>query len=420
MYLNFKKVKIVGMTAVATIAGIVTAYCSRYEYGNRYLVDEEGNKVIDQGYKEIYFDHNLKTDELFAKYMVSNRWPKWFPLYQEKYGLINIENRTATEPRFSDSLDFRMDGFAWDYDGHYVDQDGNIAVDCKYYGKDERFLDNPRKFALFALGTGLTGKNIEYLFTMVQEAQSRDTMYDTMYYQDDFGTYSEGLSSYLEMRQGGYYHSYGYIDMDGNVAIPAQYDQAGTFDENGFAIVKKPVFGQHGYALINTKGEEILGEDCDRISRDFSSNYYIFERDRKNGLADSQGKEILECKYYYIDTIQDRFIVTREDRDSTYVCMDENLNILCETKYCPCDYDNNAGLFVVHVSGYNSDSVKSYIDGEGNLIDNPAYEELDYDWHIPTTKDINEITGEGIVSTIDSAITEDNSHEYYVVEMEGN
>ncbi|SDB23809.1 WG repeat-containing protein [Butyrivibrio sp. INlla16] len=166
MPINTKKIKVAGLTVAALIAGIVTAYCSRYEYGNQYVVNEEGNKVVDQGYKEVYFGHIPETDELYAEYMVSNRWPHWFPLYQEKYGLIDIENKTATEPRFSDSLLFRFDGLAWDYEGHYVDKTGKIVVDCKYYGKDERFLDNPRKFALFALQTGLTGKSMDYLFTM--------------------------------------------------------------------------------------------------------------------------------------------------------------------------------------------------------------------------------------------------------------
>ncbi len=353
-----------GIVAIGAIAASI--YCSQTEYGNEYIIDQQGNKVVEQGFKDVYYEWDCPEKK--AQYMISNRWPKWSPFYKEKWGFINLETKTVEAPRFSDKLRYRDDGLAWDYKGHLIDKDGNIVVNCKWYFEDGRFLDNPRKFALYALkrrilnGHILNGGFLGYgIFDKNQTLQSYDTL-SNRNNKPYIGIYdSYGLTSYYSYSDS----AYGYMDMEGNTVIPPKYGMATGFDENGFASAyNNAPFENNGYGLINTKGEVVVDFDYEGIVKDYGDLGYVLEGYRTDSYADKEGNILLDS-YRRIITLGGKYIAAKEKTDDAYVYMDSKCQPFLESEYKPCGYDSKKDLFIVEIK----EDTQKYMDHDGNILD---------------------------------------------------
>lgn len=105
-----------------------------------------------------------------------------------------------------------------------------------------------------------------------------------------------------------HYEQWGYVDKNGTVKIPYEYDDAGNFANNGFAPVRKEVVTEEGetdmkWGYIDENGEEVLP----------------FEYEDAGGFADN-GLASVEVegtddssRYIYINSKGQRIITCEED-----------------------------------------------------------------------------------------------------------
>ena len=72
--------------------------------------------------------------------------------------------------------------------------------------------------------------------------------------------------------------------------IPCKFDYAYDFEGN-FAVVQK----NKKWGLINEEGEEVIPTIYDLVYR--IKNYYIIEENGKLGISDNRGNIVLPCQY---------------------------------------------------------------------------------------------------------------------------
>ena len=248
------------------------------------------------------YNYDKPHDEGDFQYSVKNRWPEWTPFHDEKYGLLNEAGEAITEARFDDFLCFREDGYAWDYNGHYVDRNGNIVVTNYYYLNNDRLVDNPEKFSLYAYIGGIVGRFDpgDYIEELTYLREHSYGLMERNY----AGVFSNGLAKYQTFKLDEYKYyvrSYGYIDMNGEMVIEPKFMEATDFDENGFAIVgieDEDLYFDPQYTMIDTgfgkTSGYLLGTNFYKeITRDENGNYCAFLRDNRSGepdaIMDSEG-----------------------------------------------------------------------------------------------------------------------------------
>ena len=108
--------------------------------------------------------------------------------------------------------------------------------------------------------------------------------------------YSEGLMKVKDRKT----KMYGYLDLDGNIAIPFKYQSVGSFSE-GLADVDVKTGDKYTYGFINKKGEIVIPPD-ENIKSHFSdgmASVRVWQKDGKvaYGYMDKTGKMVIEPKY---------------------------------------------------------------------------------------------------------------------------
>ena len=258
--------------AIIIIALVISFAClSRLDYSDRM-----------DGYTD-------GTPEGVEEYMVHNYWPKGSPFYEERFGLINHNTGVETKAIYKDWLEFYFDDITWDYDGHYVDGNGNIVIDCSYVLESSYFTGNPKKLAwntLFSL-------DHYYWGTIAEFTEYCQNYLDTKYFGSsglrtnmvgDFS--SNGLAQFNLMQhdeRGMYYFLAGFIDRNGNIVIPAQYLKVRDFDDNGYAIVYNGDYG-----IINSTGETVLDIQYDYIDHEYIDGELCYELNNGDIILNSK------------------------------------------------------------------------------------------------------------------------------------
>ncbi len=150
---------------------------------------------------------------------------------------------------------------AWDYDGHLIDEDGNIVVNCEFYDSPDILKDNPHKFALFALYNVSVSEHRYSLHDMILCAQSLSTNVSEYPINPYYPFYSNnGLTYFRTIKLDNRMIYLGYMDMNGRTVIPDYLESCNNFDENGYAIVNDIYNNNY---IINEKGENVLDHhDC--------------------------------------------------------------------------------------------------------------------------------------------------------------
>lgn len=97
---------------------------------------------------------------------------------------------------------------------------------------------------------------------------------------------------------------WGFMDRDGNEAVPCRYDEVGLCFRNGFARVR---IGEL-WGAVDVEGREVV--PCRYASlEDFGASGLARVGDgRGYGLVDGRGREIVPCRYAYV---ADRFVEER-------------------------------------------------------------------------------------------------------------
>jgi len=142
----------------------------------------------------------------------------------------------------------------------------------------------------------------------------------------------------------------GYINKDGQLIIPAVFEEARPF-KNGVAIVRKDL----QFGIIDTLGNFLLPNQYDEIER-WESDFYRLgvynpAADRVNtfGLADANGRLLLDTLYSAIDQIKDQYI--RVNKDSLAGLFDQTGNVVIPMDYTFLGFISEEGLIAAKRNG---------------------------------------------------------------------
>ncbi|RPI18453.1 MAG: hypothetical protein EHM58_05200 [Ignavibacteriae bacterium] len=169
---------------------------------------------------------------------------------------------------------------------------------------------------------------------------------------------------------------WGYIDINGNVLIPYQFDGAGYFSE-GLAVVR--IGGLYGY--INTSGQLVIPAIY-REAHSFSEGLAGVSTGYKLGFIDTSGKLIIDTLYYEVSRFKFGLALAVDNKDGNqnefYNYIDKNGNIITKKRYyydihfyfLGHPYTNffNEGIAKVNYYGF-----VGYIDTSGKEIIIPQY-----------------------------------------------
>lgn len=238
------------------------------------FIDKEGNEVISPVFEKAYaFEGDLamvKTDGKVgfvdksgnmvippAYDSVSANWNTG--VWREGYAVVKVANKTGL-----------------------IDRKGNTVIPPVY--------DDVEFFATRASGILTIGEETYYEISVKPHAtgiiSSKGLIVEPEY--DKISPYSEGLSA---AKKNG---KWGYLDTEGHVALPFEYDNASSFKGN-YARVTKDT----RTFVIDRAGHEI----CDKVEElrfgcdDPLEGFFAGKKDGKYGLLDDKGNFILPCEF---------------------------------------------------------------------------------------------------------------------------
>ena len=216
-----------------------------------------GNKKVgsvEHFDEENPWDDNKINPDHIVLYSNSNRWPKWSPFYKKYYGFANSKTGYISDDIYVDKLAFGEDGLAWDYKGHFIDENGNISISVEDFMNDYSYSDNPRKFFLKLFMRGYLPFEFDEAVNdprNVSEKKFLRTFSDiyTDYHEKEIGDFD--VCGLLIFPHDGYI----YIDKTGKNVFNNSFYYATPFEKCGLAIVE-PVL--HKKAVINLSGEYVI------------------------------------------------------------------------------------------------------------------------------------------------------------------
>ena len=234
--------------------------------------------------------------------------------------------------QFSDGLARVYEDGKWGF----IDETGNkvLSLNCSYvtnfYGgfASVEQTDDSKKWGII----DKTGKFI------ISNCESVDYFYD-------------GLARVCIDKK------WGYIDMDGNIKIPCQYERAHSFSD-GLAWIHQK--GKDG--IIDRNGEKIMlrGEMYMKLSFSEGLSAVRPKKQNKYGYINRMGEIVIPCQFYSTYGFSNGIAIIN-DIKGNYGCIDKSGNIII-----PCMYRRlkfNDGLIVAELNG-----TKYFFNNRGNLI----------------------------------------------------
>lgn len=271
-------------------------YCKVYlDYDSCGLINRDGVEIIPCRYHEVGYPTDglilVQKDSLFGYYdtlgnpRIPIRYPAassfneglavvadWVDTNVVAYGFIDHEGRMVIQPQFQYAFPF-YEGFAVvkAYDRYgMIDRSGQVVFPIKY-----EILTSMYQGRLFAGDdNGLA-------------------LYDNHFRQLTMPVYTqvEGRNEdrILVARDG----KYGYLDPDGNLVIPCQYDRAGLFhDGRTFVAIGKK------WGIIDRTGRAVLPIEYDNSG--YRAEAYIYhdglaliEKNKLYGYVDIEGRPVI-------------------------------------------------------------------------------------------------------------------------------
>ncbi|NFE07568.1 DUF3298 domain-containing protein [Clostridium botulinum] len=239
-----------------------------------------------------------------------------------RWGYINEKGEFLIKPLYNLALEFQCNGLAVvEIDNLYgiIDENQNYIVKHKYgfisdFSEERAIvIDNERFNIINEKGEELIPKTENYSY---------------------IGNFKEGRAQYgvIDSNKG---YLYGYLDREGRVIIPAQYEYGNDFYK-GKAVVR---IKENEYALINIKGEIL--------------NKY---------------------EYASVGNLREGLLSFKKDMGEKYGFIDEDENVIIKPQFTYAQ-DFSEGRSVVNVSG-NIMNNYGVIDKEGNYIITPKYNDI--------------------------------------------
>lgn len=359
------------------------------------FINEKGEEVIKPRFEDStapYFRENLA-------YVIING----------KYGFIDPEGNEVIAPVFEKAYAFEGDLAAVKVDGKigFIDKTGNMVIPPAYdsvpTGWNVRVWRDGFAIVKVANKTGLIDRkgntvlptvydDVEFFATHPILTDGEENYYEISVKPQGTGIicskgivvepvyekisdYSEGLTA--AKRDG----KWGYLDTEGNIALPFEYDNASSFkgsyarvtkDSRTFVIdragneicdkVEKLQFGcdeplegvcagikDGKYGLLDDKGQFILPCDFDGIERWGVTHLVQVSKDHKYGIYDLSGKEIIKVGFeviYEPRSEETPVIIFSDSSENQGVVTPEGKFILNPDDFSSCDVEENAGVIV--------------------------------------------------------------------------
>ena len=269
--------------------------------------------------------------------LVKPKYDKIYPFYNDvaviclnnKYGIINKKGKEILSPTYDYINDFKSE-FAWFYDKQskgwgLLNNKGTQIVAptthsiSKYQGKfyyydnnEGRVIINQSGKIVFSIPKDefntfpLYFNNkffrerfyYSYKTSEIREKEFFDERridrelgipFDVTPPNDILLYFNEGKAIVPKIVDGNI--KFGYIDENGKIIIPFEYDDAHIFI-NGLACVKK----ENKWGAIDKKGKTIIPFKYEYLEST-KSEYFIFGRNERVGIISKEEKEIIEPKY---------------------------------------------------------------------------------------------------------------------------
>lgn len=118
---------------------------------------------------------------------------------------------------------------------------------------------------------------------------------------------------------------YGFLDCDGEIAVPAKYHIAYEFTDGGIAAV----LDSNGWYYISRTGDFVIRPKLYDNGPDyFSDGLARYVKDGKYGFFDSSGQVIIEAQFEFAFPFEDGKAKIGED--CQFVSVDEHTTVECE------------------------------------------------------------------------------------------
>ena len=217
-----------------------------------------------------------------------------------KYGFIDKSGKEIIPCSWKFADDFsKGTALVEDYSGNcfVIDKSGNVIEEYKRVNSSENLV--------------------------AEQTEDNNDAYnnsDTKEWYDIY-PYKEGLARVVDFND-----KYGFIDEQGNIAIPCEWKYADDFHD-GLAYVANAE-GDHGY--IDKSGKEVVPCRWEKITS-FNKGLAKVKRYGNWGLIDKNGNEIISCEWNKIISYNDQSVEV-EDENGTVFTIDNSGNILPHVK----------------------------------------------------------------------------------------
>jgi hypothetical protein len=394
------------------------------------FIDQEGHFII-----EAQYDDAEPFTNGFAKIKVEKSW-----------GIINVNNDIILEPIYDSinpyglnyylietngkkglcdkNFDFIFEPFYTDIhiidDEYYItrnndsmeifDSKGKKAISGTfqdidvYQEKHMAYLKKNEKWAIYDLKNKEYTSNFDFDEIQYKYLDQHITIKDNKYgIIDDKGTILiENKYDYLETEDGKTYSYkendlYGYLDLSGNIIIPAKYKNAKAFEE-GLAKVYTEIDGVNYIGFINEDDETVIDFKY-RLAHKKDSIIAVYENidnAYKWGLIDTEGNTLIKARYDEIKFHGDKFIVMS---DYKYGLLDKDYKTVVPVKYNEIKILGEKAIAI-------SDKSLDIYDSKGNPeahVEFDYFEMINYDLikiRIGDNYGVVDMTGKMLVPTI--------------------
>lgn len=281
--------------------------------------------------------------------------------------------------------------FKKDDDGYgYADSLGNIVIPAQYYNATD-------------FHNGFARVVIDKKWHIMDKSGKASAIPQLPNGYMDFGKISDGMMS-ARINRGIDDSYWGFIDTNGNQAIPAQYSEVGDFSEGlvrvkfyrkgwwfidksgnsisneyyiandfkgGLALVAKTKGYDDNFrkywGFIDKSGKEVISLEYDD-AKEFSENLAVVQKNKKYGFIDKSGKEVIGFQYDSAGSFLNGLAEVK--KDGRYGVIDKSGKIIIPFKYS--SIKRFGDLFIVQQFG-----LQGIVDKTGREIALIEYENIE-------------------------------------------
>ena len=312
------------------------------------VIDNKGNKIINNTYEEMIIIPNKNKDVFICTYDVdyNNETFKTKVLNENENEIFKeYENISAIENTDGKRVWYEENLLKYKKDNKYglIDLDGKVVVSPEYdniyalEGIDKSIiLEKDGKKGLVNTSLGEIIIPVEYI-QISNLTDSYDNGYIVKNEQNKYGIIGADKKKILEEKYDDIKHVTGnnyyvvvengvteVIDTLGQVILNSGFDSIEEISLNNFVIIKNNLYG------VITKDSEVLIEPNYTNIKYAFLNYYIVQKDGKYGIVDIQNNVLIENKYENITYVKEADLFEAEREDYKTDIIDRNFNTVLE------------------------------------------------------------------------------------------